>query len=606
MNFKLELQKAIIKAIKKEYNIGLKLDEVLIDHPQNEFFGDYSSSIVLQLLSYLKNQSKNIKPDQICQKICKNLSKQSLDFIDKVSCQSNFINISIKSSYLVNQALKVLNKKEKFGYSDILKSKKIMIEFAHPNTHKSFHIGHLRNITTGESLVRILKTNKTQVIRANYQGDVGMHIAKAIYGLITSEKNFDLNKADKLSLDQKIDLLAKSYVQGSKAFKEDKKAQTNIKDINFLVYAAAQKFWQEKDKDTGSTDYLQFVKGKKFKLNEIYELWKETRQWSLDYFDTIYKRVYSTFDKLYFESQCLSGIDKVKQALKKGILTKSKGAIVFDGRKYNLDTRVFVNSLGLPTYEGKELALADIQFSQYPDLTKLIHVVAPEQKSFFKVTFKVEQLLNIQKNQQEHLAYGWVRLKKGKMSSRLGNIIEGEWLLNEAKKQIKQNFPKTSNQTAEQIAVAAVKYSFLKQGIEKDMAFDFKESISLQGNSGPYLQYTHARCQSVLKKAKTKLKNISKDKIGNYQPNDIEMTLLKWFYQFEEVTIQAAKSYSPSNICTYLYELAQRFNAFYNQHRILGSKKENKTLFRLVLTQATGQILKNGLYLLGIKAPDKM
>ena len=454
------------------------------------------------------------------------------------------------------------------------KNKKIMVEFAHPNTHKLFHIGHLRNISIGESLVRILEAVGNKIIRTNYQGDVGLHIAKCLYK-VKSEKS-KINSL--ITVEDKIKFLGEAYTKGQKAYDEDEKAKKEIIEINGMIY-----------KNSG----------------EIIPLWQETRQWSLDYFDNIYKRVGSKFDRLYFETEFANkGIEICKRAEKKGILKKSKGALVFEGKKYGLDTRVFINGLGYPTYEGKELALAEKEFSEFGELDKLIHVVTPEQKSFFKVTFKVEELLNKKKfkNKQYHLAYEWVKLKEGKMSSRTGNVVEAEWLINKAKEKIIGKF-KCDQKTAEIIAISAVKYSFLKNSVFNQIAFDFDESVSLEGNSGPYLLYTYVRTRSVLRKSNsdhTLINHLIKVNF-NYEEN----TLLRTLCNFPEIVFEAAKNLAPNLIANYLFDLAQKYNLFYQKHKILEAE-DNVRYLRLLLTKATGETIKKGLSLLGIKTVDKM
>jgi arginyl-tRNA synthetase len=242
------------------------------------------------------------------------------------------------------------------------------------------------------------------------------------------------------------------------------------------------------------------------------------------------------------------------------------------------------------------LGLAKLQFEEYhPDL--LIHVVGPEQGAYFQVIFKVLELTQPEtKGKEVHLPYGWVGLKEGKMSSRTGQVVLGEWLLDEVKEKIKEKYA-TQDEIAEQIALGAVKYSFLKCSLTQEIAFDIAESISLEGNSGPYLQYTFARTQSVLTKSK-KVRKAAKGPL-----NQEETLVLRKLAQFPEIIAVAAKNYSPNLLCHYLFDLAQKFNAFYNQHRIIGAKNEP---LRLDLTAATGQVLQNGLKLLGIPAPQKM
>lgn len=538
-----------------------------LDHPANPDFGDYSTSVALKLTKILK---KN--PFEIAQEIVKNLSKNIN--IKKVEIiKPGFINFWIADGFLVKNISNMLeNGQINYPKYYLGKNKKVMIEFAHPNTHKLFHIGHLRNISTGEALVRIIEAVGNKVIRANYQGDVGLHIAKCLYGINNSKINIKKLR----TLQEKINFIGKMYTVGTKAYEENEKSKTEIIKINRMIYERNPK---------------------------ILSLWTETRQWSLDYFEENYKRFYTHFDRLYFESEIhQKGLEIAKEILKKGILEKSQGAIVFNGKKYGLDTRVFINSLGFPTYEGKELALAEKEFSDFGELDKIIHTVTPEQTSFFKITFKVEELINEKKykGKQYHLAYEWVKLKAGKMSSREGNVIEANWLIDEVKKKILEK-SKCDKETAETLAVASAKYSFLKNGTQTIIHFDIDESIAVDGNSAPYLIYTYVRCQSVLKKSG--FSNETMKQFNN--ANSDELNVLRIIYQFPEVVQQTAIQLAPNLIANYLYELAQKYNYFYQKNKILESEEKTR-LFRLMLTQAVGKIIKEGLYLLGINTVERM
>lgn len=521
-----EILKNLQVALEK---INVKDVTPTLEKPANSDFGDYSTSIALKLVKQLK---KN--PLLIAEEIAKNFPKN--DSIKKIEIvKPGFINSWISDVQLINRLTEALEKGFIFPEHHLGKNKKIMVEFAHPNTHKLFHIGHLRNISTGESVVRILEAVGNKVIRSNYEGDVGMHIAKCLYGIQNSKFKIQSLK----TLQKRIEFIGKMYSVGTKAYEDDPKAKEEILKINKMIY----------DRDP-----------------EIMSLWTETRQWSLEYFNENYKRFYSHFDRCYFESEFYErGIEIVEEALKKGILEKSQGAIIFNGKKYGIDTRVFVNSLGLPTYEGKEPALAEKEFSDFGELDKVIHVVTPEQTSFFKVTFKVEELLDEKKykDKQYHLVYEWVKLKAGKMSSREGNIIEANWLIDEVKKKISEKF-KCDEETTEILAVASVKYSFLKKAY-------FSNETMKQWN------------------------NLNND----------ESNVLRLINQFPEIVQQSAQQLSPNLIANYLYELAQKYNYFYQKNKILESEEIIKQ-FRLILTQATGKVIKEGLYLLGIKTVERM
>jgi arginyl-tRNA synthetase len=297
-------------------------------------------------------------------------------------------------------------------------------------------------------------------------------------------------------------------------------------------------------------------------------------------------------------------IEICQEALQKGILEKSKQAIVFNGKKYKLDTRVFINSLGYPTYEGKELSLAEKEFSEFGQIDKAIHLTTPEQKSFFKVTFKVEELLDQKKfkDKQYHLSYEWVKLKEGKMSSRKGNVIEANWLIDQVKKKILTDF-KIDEKTAEKIAVSSVKYAFLKTSPENPISFDIQESISLKGNSAPYILYTYIRAKSVLKKEKND-KNLKLSSSLNL--NQEEKEVLRFLILFPEAILNSALYFSPHFLCQYLYELSQKFNFFYEHYPILKEKNKHLKTFRLLLTQATANVIKKGFFILGIKTVKKM
>src|SRR3989344_3843917 len=380
-------------ALKK---IGVGEKDVSLERPANPAFGDYATSVALKLTKAFKKS-----PLQIAEEIKNYLPKD--DFVEKVEViKPGFINFWISPNYYISQLDNYT--KGKFSYPDyqLGKNKKIMIEFAHPNTHKLFHIGHLRNISIGESLVRIFEVVGNKIIRSNYQGDIGLHIAKCLWYIKHKISEKELDKIRKKSLHERMLFLGKAYSQGQIAF-DDENLKKKIIEVNGMVYK---------------------------KQGDIIPLWKETVKWSFQYFDQIYKRLYSKFDRLYPESEFADrGIEICLWAEKAGILKRSKGALVFKGKPYGLDTRVFINSLGYPTYEGKELALAEKEFSEFGELDKCIHVVTPEQKSFFSVTFKVEELLDEKKFKckQYHLAYEWVKLKEGKMSSRTGNVVEAEW-----------------------------------------------------------------------------------------------------------------------------------------------------------------------------------
>lgn len=534
-----------------------------LEFPEREEFGDYSTNIALH--------GKNRNPREYAQELAAKLQKDKelSEIVEKIEVAGpGFINFYLKKDFLIKN---LSGMGESYGKLET-GGKKIMIEFTDPNPFKEFHIGHLYSNSVGESICRILEAAGNVVRRANYQGDIGLHVAKSIWGMKKKfiEEKTSLARLSQKTLAERIKFLGQAYSLGANAYEEDENSKDEINTLNKKIFELSP---------------------------EIKEFYETGRKWSLEYFETIYKRLGTKFDYYYYESEVGEiGVQIVRQFLQKGVFEKSQGAIVFPGEKYGLHTRVFINSMGLPTYEAKELGLAPTKYKDFAyDLS--IIITANEIDEYFKVLIAALKLVSPELgNQTVHLSHGMVKLPEGKMSSRTGKILTGEWLLDEAKKSIQERH-KSDEKTAEKIAVGAVKYALLKSSIGQDIIFNFDESVSIEGNSGPYLQYTHARTQSVLQKAG------SKSKSPGSELNHEELVIVRTLIKFPEVVAQAAEAYSPNIICNYLHDLAQKYNTFYNADKIIGSGNES---FRLTLTKATGTVLKNGLKLLGIEAPERM
>lgn len=555
----------------------------------NFIHGDLTTNIAM-VIAQSEKTNPQILAKELIEKIKKN--EKIMNLLEKVEMAGvGYINFYFKEKLLIENLNEILNKKENYGRGDLYKDKKIMIEFGHPNPFKIMHIGHLRNFAIGESLVRLFEFQGAEVIRTNYQGDVGMHIAKCLWGILKSnkEQNTKISEIEKKSINGRIEFLGNCYVLGAKAFEESEENKKEIQEINRLIYSKEN--------------------------NEITALWQLGVKWSLDKFHEMYQRLNTHFDREYMESETLEIAEKkIAEAIRKKILIESKGAIVFIGKNCNLDTRVFLNSQKLPTYEGKELGLAEMEFTDFGKLDLCIHNVAVEQISFFKVTFKVEELLDPDKfkGKQYHNAYEFVGLKTGKMSSRKGQIVTAESILDEAhekiKKIVKQNNSNLNENEVDKIAVSAIKYGYLRMSPFKYLAFDLEASVSFSGDSGPYLQYTYARCQSVLRKVNSdKNYSLKASVLNGVILSEKERLLLRKLYQFTDILTLSVKKYSPSYLVTYLNELAQAFNSFYNESIIIGAKEGKEVEnFRLNLTASIAQIIKSGLNLLGIQTVEKM
>ncbi len=584
------IKEQIIADLKKTLT-DLKISgvEPVLEHPAQADHGDYSTNVAMVLAKKVK---KN--PLEVAREIVKKLQSESspsflragkLQYLEKIEAVApGFINFWLKTDYLGEQVDEVLKEKDGFGKGNILSGQKIMVEFAHPNTHKELHIGHMRTLITGEALARIFAAAGAKVFRANYQGDIGPHVAKAIWGTenILKDKGTSWDEAEGYSLSEKAHLLGQGYVQGNKEYDTHKQ---EIDDLNTRLY--------KKDP-------------------RVFPVYERTRKWSLDYYQSFYERFYTQFDQLYFESEVADCGKKIVLEKVGKVFEESDGAIIFPGEKYGLHTRVFVTKDGNPTYEGKDMCLAPKQFADFP-FDKCVHVVANEQTGYFQVIIKALELIDPKfVGREYHLPMGMVNLIGKKISSRTGEIITVDDLLENVKgllkKLIKDLEERSPQDILEMATVAAVKYSVLKNGPTMNAAFDIEKSVSLEGDSGPYLQYTYARCKSVLAKADA-VGGVSAglSKIVTRHPlQEEELSILRTLYRFPEVVETAAQAYAPNLICSYLFDLAQKYNLFYNRHSILKAANPELVQERLSLTAATAQVIKNGLYLLGIKAPEKM
>lgn len=562
------MQEKIIEVLEKVVSdLTDEKVEIVLSVPEMSSHGDYSSNIALILSKKLGKS-----PREIAESLALEIRNLKLEIIDHVDVAGpGFINFFLSVSALQENLKTISIKKDEFGNSSHLKNKKVMLEFGDPNPFKEFHIGHLYTVTIGEALSRLSESQGAEVWRVCYQGDVGLHVAKAIYGI---KQKGGLESLKDTSIEERAKFLGECYALGSTAY-EDENIKQEINQLNKKIYDRSDE-----------------------EINSLYDL---GRQWSLDYFDIIYKRLGTSYKKHYFESVVGKiGLEFVRDHIGT-VFETDNGAVIFPGKKYGLHNRVFINSLGLPTYEAKELGLAPTKYHDFPYNESII-ITGNEINEYFKVLLKALSLISPELSEKtRHIGHGMVRLPEGKMSSRTGNIITGEWLLDTAKEKIKESYPEMDAKTLEQVAVAAVKYALLKSNIGSDTAFSFSESINLDGNSGPYLQYTYARTQSILAKA-----GVTKPYPLN--PNPLEQeeeNLLRKLVHFPEVVAQAAERLAPSTVCTYLFELAQDFNLFYQKVQILKSEEQARK-FRLALVSATGYVIKNGLFLLGIEAPEKM
>lgn len=531
----------------------------------DEQFGDYATNIALQLT---KQVGKN--PREIATLLAEDLKVRLADQVKEVTIAGpGFINVTLADTLLWQAAQSAATTKPQ-TYT----GQTVVVEYSDPNPFKVLHAGHLYTSVVGDAVANLVAVAGGNVHRVNFGGDVGLHVGKTMWAILQDLGGEHPEKLADIADDTRSEWMAACYVKGTAAYEDDPEAKEAIVAANKRVY-------QLHETDDHDSPFAQ--------------IYWTCRQWSYAYFDAFYARIGTHFEKYYPESMCAPiGLKTVREQLAHGVYTESNGAVIFEGEKYGLHTRVFINSQGIPTYEAKDVGLIMLKKADY-NFDRSIVITDNGQEQYMKVVLKsIEQFAPELPKATSHLTHGVVKLAGGvKMSSRKGNFLRAVDVLDAAA---------AANQAAtgrvhEQAIVGAVKYSFLKPRIGADIAYDPVESVSLLGNSGPYLQYAHARARSILAKAQ----ELSVQDTAELEK--AERTLTRKISEYPEVITKAVNELMPHHICTYLYELAQEFNRFYEHNRVIG---EDREALRLQLVQEYADVLKDGLTLLGIDSPDRM
>ena len=587
------LEASIRKALKTVGSGEDRIVDIILEHPENNSLGDYSTNVAMALAKKLK-----LNPVELANKIVFKIRNEKPEVVDRIEVAGpGFINFYLVRNFFSQQIKEITRSGDRYGNNNNLRGQRTVIEYTDPNPLKEFHIGHLMSNSIGESISRIIEANGARVIRACYQGDVGLHIAKAIKGYLLLEERLGARESVNISLGgENMDVSLPKQEDGL------------IKKAKFLgiAYAYGAQWYEDNKEEVQKLNKIIFERTDK-RINEIYD---RTRKWSLDYFDYMYKILGTKFDNFFFESETYTiGKELVGKNIEKGIFDKSDGAVIFRGEKYGLHTRVFINSEGLPTYEAKELGLSKLKFDKL-NYDKSIVITGNEINDYFKVLLKVMSLVYPDLAEKTvHLSHGMLRLPTGKMSSRTGKVVTVLSLLHDVEKRIMdkmegRNIDKLEKkQIAEKVAVGALKYSILRQVTGKDIIFDFDKSLSFEGDSGPYLQYAYTRAMSVLKKVPLGTKILSFVSLGKAPKEAFELE--KKLYVYKEVVERSAQEYSPNFIATYLIELSSIFNNFYANEKIL-DKSDPYSIYKISLTKAFSVVMKNGLKLLGIETVGRM
>ncbi len=595
------MKQQLIDALEKVLlNLGIAKPEAKIDYPENPEHGDFSTNVAMVYAKQLE-----MSPKQLAEKFIELLKKGNDEMISQSISHISvagpgFINFKLKDEVFAKEIMKVENgggvqqgeaAKQRSGNEGGKQAgrKTVLIEYTDPNTFKAFHVGHIMSNTIGESLSRLIENSGASVVRICYPSDIGLHIAKSIWAM---QQHLREIPSEAAAIDERTAFLGKMYVEGTKKYDEDPLVKNEIDELNQAIY--------DRSDDA---------------VNDLYD---KGRQWSLDHFDMLYELLGTKFDEQIFESEMAPvGLKVVKENIKEkgGVFEESDGAIVFKGEEFGLHTRVFINSRGLPTYETKDVGLNMTKFEKYPDASSSIIVTANEQNDYFKVLAKV--LLEIdEKNGAKtmHVGHGMIRFKEGKMSSRTGNVVTADALMGDMEKMVMEKIadrkfgPDESEEIAEIIAVGAIKYTILRQAIGGNVVFDSATSISFEGDSGPYLQYSAVRAQSILEKAGEISNSHQIFKVLPFATSKLpeKVGLLeKLVVRFDDVALRAQTEYAPQIVANYLIALAGAFNAFYANQTIV-DEKDPLSAYRVQLTKVFLRVMTQGLWLLGIKVPKRM
>jgi arginyl-tRNA synthetase len=568
------IKKIIQNSIEKLFP-QIKIFEFQVEHPEKKDLGDYATNVAFLIAKQLKEN-----PIQIANQIASNLIKKEKVFEKIEVKEPGFINFFLSFNFIFEELKRILKEKENYGKKELGKGKTVIFDYSSPNIAKPFGIGHLRSTIIGQALYNIYKFLGYKVIGDNHLGDWGTQFGKLIFAI----KNWGKKKVKDYSIEE----LEELYVKFHKEAKENPQLE-----------------------EEGRKWFKKLEEGDE----EAKKIWKVLVKISLKEFKRIYNLLGVKFDLTLGES-FYEPIAKeiIKELKEKKVVRESQGALIVEFSKNELPPVIVQKSDGTTTYFVRDLATIKYRLKKWnPDL--IIYEVGADQKLYFQQLFKtVETLGWSKKTKFYHVAHGLYRTKTGKFSTRKGETVHLEDVLKEAIERAKEIIEKseTSRGLSERekekiskiIGIGAVKYNDLSQHPSKDIIFDWEKVLNLKGNSAPYLQYTFVRCQSVLRKVKKlQIENL---KLQMEKLKKEEIDILREIYKFSEVVQKSAERFSPNLICNFVFDLAKKYNIFYDLHPILKEKDKEIKKFRLTLTKAVSIIIKNSLLLLGIEVPEKM
>ena len=598
------LRQLFIKSFKSLYGQEPPVQQVNFQKTRPEFEGD----LTIVVFPFVKLAGRN--PEQLANEMGAEMIKES-DMIAKFNVVKGFLNLLISDKFWMD-FFKENHENREFGHKPV-SGKAVVIEYSSPNTNKPLHLGHVRNNLLGWSVSEIMKANGKNVVRVNLVNDRGIHICKSMLAWLKWG-----NGCTPESTGKKGDhLIGDFYVLFDKKYREEVKALLPA-DYDTLDEKAKE---EAKAKAEAEAPLMQEAREmlRKWEANdpEVRHLWETMNQWVYDGFDVTYKRMGVAFEKIYYESQTyLLGKELVQEGLDKGVLyRRDDNSVWCDLRDEGLDEKLLLRRDGTSVYMTQDLGTAQLRVKEY-DPEKLIYVVGNEQIYHFDVLKRVLVRLGREwGNDIEHLSYGMVELPNGKMKSREGTVVDADDLMDEmvaTAKGVSEELGKAKDLSPEEadklyhtIGLGALKYFILKVDPKKTMLFNPEESIDFNGNTGPFVQYTHARICSVLRKAEEQgIKLESEVKVSDLQPKEKEIIVM--MYGWPMVLNQAAENRSPAMVANFIFDLAKEFNQFYQECSILKEADPDRRMFRLQVCDMVAALLRNASELLGIGMPNRM
>ena len=592
-------------AVKALYGQEIPEKTAQVQQTRSEFEGN----LTLVVFPFLKISKK--KPEDTAQEIGDWLLEHE-PAIERFNVVKGFLNMTIARKAWV-ELLNSIDDDATFGCKKATdESPLVMIEYSSPNPNKPLHLGHVRNNLLGWSLAQIMEANGNRVVKTNIVNDRGIHICKSMLAW----QKWGNGETPETSGKKGDHLIGDYYVAFDKHYREEVAALQQQLIAEGVDAETAEK--RAKDEAPLMQEARQMLIRWEQEDPEVRGLWKMMNDWVYAGFDETYRELGVAFDKIYYESETyLEGKKKVEEGLEKGLFfRKDDNSVWADLTNEGLDQKLLLRSDGTSVYMTQDIGTAEMRYEDYP-IDKMIYVVGNEQNYHFQVLSILLDRLGFKWGKDlVHFSYGMVELPNGKMKSREGTVVDADELIAGMiadARQTSDELGKFDDMTEEEkqhiariVGMGALKYFILKVDARKNMLFNPEESIDFNGNTGPFIQYTHAHIRSILRKAEAEGTAIGRLEIKDLTLSEKEISLIQKLNDFPNVILQAGKDYSPSGIANYCYELTKEFNQFYHDHSILGAESEEAKQFRLVLARNVAKIIKTGMALLGIEVPERM